>query len=379
MAKKKKKTPALERFGLWVFDQLGKRRPIDRVDDQVHILDKKEKAKIRRVQWGAIIRVSIAGAISAMVSAIANYHAYYLIDDEVKAVITLQDQIDYWVIVGGITVAVTILEIIYIYFEALYAVYRISVVAGLPLFGEGDERSEVATVLARAALEMPNPIESQFDIDPKKEMPRWRKYLAPIVYKLKIALSNFIAKMIIRRAMGRAVSKVYLEFVAIPVSALWNGIVCWYVLKQAKVRAMGPSFAAESADHIISRHPTISQRGKETMVRAIGSAVVRTGDFHPNLYFLLLHLYDRFEVDELKNIDNVDLFFSELKELPKEEQEVVVNTVILSSIIDGRISRKERKLLEEVFAICRLKFDHKTIKTDMKAFLKGEAFIETNE
>ena len=130
--------------------------------------------------------------------------------------------------------------------------------------------------MARAALELPNPVESAFGVDPRRETSRVRLIVASLVYKLKVSVTNFMAKTIVRRVFGRALIRTWLPFVAVPVTALWNAAVTYVVLREARIRVMGPSAARELVAVVFEDAPPPSPAARLCLARAVGSAIVRT-------------------------------------------------------------------------------------------------------
>ena len=362
--------PSLERFGIWYFKRMRRRTQVVRREVKLHILTEEERKGLERIQHGAIFRSALAGAISAAVSAIASIHWWPLIDDTTH-VVTNDQLLEYWLWVGGITIGITTVEIAFLYFDALRATYRLSLVAGVPLFPKDKEASEMAGSLARAALELPNPISNDLDINPNRDSPRWKVIIAPVVYKLKILATNFIAKMLLRRMMGRAVARVYIEFIAVPISALWNAWVTWKVMEQARIRALGPSFALEFVEDIMINYPDLSLEAKREMLRAVGTSVVRSENFHPNLEYLVYILMNRLPFDDLDELDNAELFITNFKGLSQSDKEAVLQLFIVASILDGRLKRKETGLLQETYALTGVPFEMEPITRLRKEFYAG--------
>ena len=100
------KRPSIERFGIWYFKKRRKKAKIEASDNKVHHLTVAARKKLKRLERGAILRSAIAGSISAFVAAIANYYAYFLID-ETTHVVTTANYMEYWSSVGGVTAFIT--------------------------------------------------------------------------------------------------------------------------------------------------------------------------------------------------------------------------------------------------------------------------------
>ena len=328
----------------------------------MHLLASDERMQLRAIERGAILRASVAGALSALVSAVAEMIAQETTDDTLR----------FWLIVGGATAVASVFEIGFLYWDALRAVHRLSGVARIDLFAsETEEKSHVAAALARAALELPNPRSSPFGIDPMREASRARLLLASLFYKAKISATNFLAKLLIRRLLGRAIVRTWLPLVALPVTASWNGIVCWLVLREARLRAAGPSAARELARAIFEKAPVLSEDARVAALRAVASSIVRSRDLHPNLVAFLVDVRAETKIAHANDLDDPERFLTELRRLDAGEQRVVFRVLAAAAVLDGRLSRDERRLIAEAQATCGLSANVREVEALRRTFLAG--------
>lgn len=384
--------PLLERWGVRYFRALS--RDVSVVDvDGVHFLNSAERAGLRAVVRGAVTRAAVAGALSTLVSAGAEVLATPLLEtagnDSAGAM-----RVRFWLIVVGATALASVIEIAYLYWDGLRSVHRMAVVAGLDLFGQPivtdpadpnrpsrSERVAVAEGLARAALELPNPVGQVFGINPRREASRLELALASIVYKLKISVTNFLVKALVRRAVGRTALRGWLSalvpFAAVPVTAAWNGIVAWLVLREARIRTMGPSAAGELITFVLAgNHPNeMTLAARHMLVRAVACSIVRTQDLHPNLVGLLETLAARLRVDPTEDIDDAARFVKELVRVEPAEQRRALRMLCVAAIIDGRVSRRERRLVLEAFRACGLPSDLAALERLRSAFVRGDRLV----
>lgn len=360
----------MEQLGVRYLHRFAGRDDNTMGEGKVHILTEEDRRAMRKIERRAIWRVAIAGALSAGIAGAVE-------------IMTRPDVTDwdwkwgdpvltYWMILGAVTLLVTAIEIAYIYYESLRATYRLAETAGLDLFPDREIDQGIAMALARAALELPNPPDAELGVDHLKEASRFQLFAAAAIYKLKIMGTNILAKVLLRKLMGRAATRVWLEFVAVPITAAWNAIVCWLVLREVRVRALGPSMSMEFADMLLKDRAQISLEGQATMLQAVGSIIVRSADPHPNLIYLLKHLSDRLEhVDEVSDLDDPQAFLNKLSSLTPFEQGYVLKILELAVVLDGRIRKKERHILALAFARCDKPLELGEIKKLRKEFMKG--------
>lgn len=368
------RAPLLERVGVRYFRRLSASiGPVD-AGDGVHFLNPREREALRAVVRGTIVRASIAGALSALVSAFTEILAHPLLGPE-PDLASVGDQARFWTLVGGATALASVIEIAFLYWDGLRSVHRLAHVAGLDLFPEGEkaEHAAVATAMARAALELPNPTHALFGIDPMREASRFGVLLASVVYKAKISASNFLLKMMVRRVLGRAIVRAWLPLVAVPVTAAWNGIVAWLVLREARIRAMGPSAAREMVQVIFENAASLSPEARTAAKRAVAAAIVRTRDLHPNLVALWIEVSERSGPAEAAQIDDALVFVDRLRMLDRDEQRVVLRVLAVATVLDGRVSSAERRLLRAAYAACGRPSDLAPVRRLRRAFLEGDA------
>ena len=368
--KNKKHLPLLERYGLWYMKRLRKKQPLKRIDLKAYILDDEERTRINKIEKKAITNVAIAGILSSLVSGMAGYFADPLVND--SASFLSEDNLLYWSIVIGVTIIASLIEILYIYYDIMAKTHALTKAAHLNLFDNENDMDDIAASIVRAALELPNKIDSDIKINPTKESSKVVIIMATILYKLKISVSNFLLKALVKRMMGRAVSRAWLNFLAIPVCAFWNAIVCWFVIREVKIRVLGPSAANEILNKLDKTNIKLSENGKIALLRAVGSCIVRTADLHPNLEYLYRSIDVKVNEPSSAILDDSAIFLTELSKLNKEEQGLVLYILVYAAIIDGKITYREKKLLEEAYEICNKPFNYVQIKKFMTDFRAGK-------
>lgn len=367
---KNKKTPLMERFGVWYLKRLHKKKSIKRIDLKTYILDDNERKEIRKISKQTIINAAIAGALSSLAAAYASFYAweYY----ERSQHILSDDSIRYYTIVGIVTLIASAIELVYLYWDILRKVHQLTLAAHIEIFPEGKPLKPIANAIARAALELPNPKKSDIEINPRKETSKLKIMIVSLIYRAKVSITSFLFRALIKRMVGRAVGRAYLEYVAVPVVAFWNGIVAWQVIKESKIRVLGPSAAVEVKDALLKADDNIGKLAQIQVVRAIASCILSTADLHPNLEFLYKLLYDSYKIPKDTVLDDTDLFLKDLKKLNKNEQKIVLKVLEYASIIDGKLALKERKLLKESYETCDLFFDLNIVKKQVKTFTNGK-------
>jgi hypothetical protein len=360
--------PLLERLGSSFLQSSAEAAAV--ADDPIHVLNPVERAGLQRVVRGAVFRAALAGILNAVATGVSGLYAARLLGGALELA-SLSQKAAYFGAFGALAVLFAMAEVVFLYWDGLRAVRRLSAVAGLEL---GTAENEVvALALARAALELPNPPEATFGVNPHREASHAQLVVASIVYKLKITATNFAFKAIVEHALGRLATRLVLAFTAIPVNAVWNGLVCWSVLREARIRVMGPSAAVEMLEVILEGEPEPKPALVAVIHQAVGSAVVRSSELHPNHIAVLRAVRERLgEPSPGLVLDDSLAFLKALSELDVAEQRVAIRVLALAAILDGRLVRGERRLLSEAYAAAELEPGSAHVEKLLRAFVAGD-------
>ncbi len=369
MSEKTTQPPLMARVGRRYFESRSARTKAVNSGDALHVLNPEERRALRKVELGAVAQAAFAGAMSGGMCAAAEVIGTHEWPD---------DAVARYALMGAVTVIAAICEIAFVYWLTLSSVHELARVAGLELFGKDRASSDEALIdaLARAALELPNPVDKKAGVNPHRETRKWQLVLVSLAYKAKIGVTNFLAKMLIRRLMGRVALRGLLPFVALPVSAFWNGVVMWLVLREARIRAMGPSAIDELVKVIFDDAPELSEKGRLSAVRAVASAIVRTQDLHPNLVRLLTAVASRTGDTGTNELDDVSLFLENLKALDAVELKVSVQLIAVACIVDGKLSGREKKLWSDAMSAVGRSVEYDGLKRLLKGFVSGDELAD---
>lgn len=345
----------LERFGIRVLTRASDTWPPP--SDPIDFLSAAEQKALRRIAVRAVLAAAAAGALSAAASSLAVHYGP-----------AESDTLRHWAVVGAVSLVATGFEFAFLYWDGLRAVRAMAKAAGLRVTSGSELDSTVAVALARAALELPSPPHNWLGVDPHRDVPKLVLVLSSLLYKGKVALTNFLVKAAARRLLGPLATRTLLLGLAVPVTAAWNAIVAHQVLWQARIRVMGPSAAVDIA-HWISA-ATGGQLGPLAL-RAIGSVIVANREAHPNVLILARTL-----VGENGGTPNLDLghrkeFLALLGTAPEAEVRQALRAAVAGAILDGRITRREWRWLDQVFQAAGRKLPSAAIRQLRRSFVTG--------
>ncbi|RYZ01631.1 MAG: hypothetical protein EOO73_34950 [Myxococcales bacterium] len=339
-------------------------------EDPIHVLNPEERAGLQRVARGAVLRAVFAGVLNAIATGLVDVYASQRFGPH-TALPEWHERAPYWLVFGTGAVVFAVIEVAYLGWDGLRSVTRLSAVAGLQLDREDGE--EIALALARAALELPNPPEPVMGVNPHREASRLHLVFASAAYKLKISVTNFIFKQVVAGVLPRIASRYLLAFTAIPINGLWNGLVCWAVLREARIRVMGPSAAVEMLSVVLPDGRAPSPELAAALHRAVASCVVRTRELHPNHIAMLRALRERIgDPAPGLELDRSDLFLRSLPSLSLAERRAVLRVLAVAAILDGRLVRPERRLLAQAYDVAEVPSGLRQVRKLRRAFVSGD-------
>lgn len=342
--------PLLQRVGERYFRRLSERLPRVVAEDETHILNAAERRKLKAIERWAVFRAGLAGAAAGLAVAIVALICDPMLDVAGEDAGILETW-DYWLAVTLAGAVITLFEIAYLYRDALKSVHRLAYAAGLDLFPQADERTVVRNALVQAALELPGMRRNVY-AESGREVSKLVIVLVTILYKLKVTITAFIAKALVKRMLGRVLVRAWLEFVAVPVYFFWDAFVAWLVLREARIRAMGPSAVEEIVGELLARHPDPSAELKRAMFLAVGSTIARNTQLHLNVDCLMRELVRKLGDPPEEELGNSAALLSAIGELNDVEQDLVIRLLEVAAMIDGKLSRWESQLLHDAQRAC---------------------------
>lgn len=262
--------------------------------------------------------------------------------------------VPYYLLYGSVLLVMLIIEMAVLFWLGLKTVYSLACLTGhnqavtgscLP----GDDA--VPNILARAALEVPDPVIHYLGIDPLKHLSKSKLLMVALLYKAKVILSGALVKFITIRLFGKGDIRVSFSWVAIPITGIWDAYTLYKVAREARLRLFGNKLA----DHIIQNILTeafvdqLSPKARECSIRAVATMMVLAQNYHPNMLVLLIRLCETFNVDAECEYDNWEDFLKVLDEVSVAERYFILDLLSVSAAFDGHLSQLERHHLPEAF------------------------------
>lgn len=252
-----------------------------------------------------------------------------------------------------IILAMLAIEMTVLFWLGLRTVHGLACLTG-QYHGHDDplaDTDSVPNMLARAALEVPDPVIHYLGIDPLKHVPKTQLLFVGVLYKAKVLLSSLLIKFILVRLFGKGSSRLGFQWVAIPVTGIWDAFVMYKVAKEARLRLFGHRLARHIADDIMQPElmANLSAQAKEGAIRAVATMMVLSQNHHPNMLVLLIKLCETFEIQGSHEYDNWADFLNLLNEVTEPERYFILDLLCVSAAFDGHLSRLEREHLPDAF------------------------------
>jgi len=336
---KKKKTSPLEKFGIYYLGIFGKRELTHHVFD---FTDEELNKKINRISNKGVF-------LSALTGLICVWPTVY---------IDLLKQNEPWQIhyawTGGITLISVAIEFYILFIIALKAVHEVSELINIHSHKKDFLQNgpfSITNILARTALELPDPEMEILGIDPFEQISKMDLFLLGLLYKLKIFLTNFISKFLLRESFGKTIAGISINYIALPVECFWNGVVIHRVVEEARLRLFGFALSNHIADNFLHDHllGQLSNEAKIGCLRAVGNAVVMAKNYHPNMIILLLRFQHLLHIDKNNRYDDWDLFLESLQKVSEKERNFLLDLFTIAIAFDGKISKLEMQKTKDAY------------------------------
>lgn len=336
--------------------------PLQPCRDEEHIALK--RAGRQAITWSAI-----AGILSgAIIGGMEWFMRKGMLDGMQD--MPLMEQLPYWAGFFAVAGVVSAVEILFLYWNALRGVARISRITGIPL-----QDSQYARLLlsgmSRVALELPSPRHRIYGIDPYAQMGRWKLAAISVMYRMKVGVSSFILRVLMRRIFGRMALRGMLPLVTGPLYAIWNAIITWRIMRKAKVQALGPYRIETLMQRLNADLDRLGSTAREAILQGMGELIMRNQDAHPSHVYLLSRLLDGFEASDRELTIDWPEHRRQLDTLDETEMHWVLEILTVATVLGGTWRGRPRRFLQEVHEACGVALDEARLQARRKEMLEG--------
>ena len=336
----------LEKIGVYYYRYLAKKSgvgslentPIDDLPDDIIL-----QTLASNLTTFAVVIAFAIGALTTFMTVWVEW-TYY---DRLETV-------SYYLLYGSVLLLMLILEMSVLFWLGLKTVYSLACLTGhhqsiTSSYLPGDEA--VPNILARAALEVPDPVIHYLGIDPLKHLSKSKLFLVAFLYNSKVFLSSLAVKFVLIRLLGKGETRTAFSWVAIPVTGLWDAFTLYKVAHEARLRLFGHKLAAHISNDILTDEliDQLSPKTREGAIRAMATMMVLAQNYHPNLLVLLVRLCETFNIEDQADYDDWESFLLLLEEVSTSERYFLLDLLSVAAAFDGHLSQLEKHHLPEAF------------------------------
>jgi hypothetical protein len=139
-----------------------------------------------------------------------------------------------------------------------------------------------------------------------------------VLYWVKVGATSFLLRVLLRRLLARAAFRFFIPIVAIGVFAVWNGLITWWVLREARARCLGPVAVQDWREQLGSMREDLGSSARTRIL-----------------------------------------------------EDAVLGMLLLTAVLDGRISRSEVQFVEEAHHACDRSFQREILSELHQELLQG--------
>ena len=329
----------LEKFGLYY---LGLFKRIDRSHSVFNMSDVELSKRVTHITNKGMLFSSLIGIACVFPTVWADVH------------FSNRTLLIHYGSVAIITIIAVLIEFYVLFLIALKAVYEVSDL--INMHGTKTELADkgvfsVTHILARTALEIPDPELRILGIDPFERISKKNLFILGLLYKAKIIVTNFLVKYVLKFSVGNTLLGVPVLYEALPVECFWNSMVIKRVVQEARLRLFGFALAHEIANSVVSDKllEQLSPLARTGCLRAIGNAVVMAQNYHPNMMILLIRFQMVLQVSDENKYDDWAMFLDTLNNVSSKERYFLLDLFTVSAAFDGRLSKLEHDNLRAVY------------------------------
>jgi hypothetical protein len=226
------------------------------------------------------------------------------------------------------------------------AVFKIAEVCGFPDKNDPDYDKHIESLM-RVGLEKDDKSSSTYGLNPLQGASRWTLFLFIFISRLKASISNYVAKILLRRILGRYALRAIIDMVGVPVFAFWNAYASYIVIHETKVRIMAPNLIRQLCRNLFEQYehnPEFTAYIYDTL-QYIAMSKRR---YHHNHFLLAKNILLIFTIP-VKDVHPLsDDYLQKVKNSKPEIKEGIIQLLILGFIIDGNLSQKEFSMIDKL-------------------------------
>ncbi|HFC92040.1 MAG TPA: hypothetical protein ENJ51_04430 [Leucothrix mucor] len=208
---------------------------------------------------------------------------------------------------------------------------------------------DIRRTLVRAVLELDEPApERSFGLNPYRKRSR-HYWLLVALYKVKVLFSNILAKVLLRKIVGRTSARTYVPFISTLITGFWDAWVQASVLKEVRLRISAKLYILDVISALKQSDP--SQDYVTSLARTVAVRIELFGNYNANLDYLLNQIESLYSgsVSNQDKLFETSLFLEGYTKLSAIEQKNISQIACrLMALKRGLLSKEEKEVLKKL-------------------------------
>jgi hypothetical protein len=206
---------------------------------------------------------------------------------------------------------------------------------------------DIRKTLVRAVLELGEPApEKSFGLNPYRKRSK-HYWLLLVLYRVKVLFSNIIAKVLLKKIIGRGSARSYVPLISTIITGFWDAWVQASVLEEVRLRISARLYILDIIKTLKQSNP--GQQYIKTLARMVAVRIELFGDYNANLDYLLNQIESLFAgaVSDQEQLFNVNLLLEQYGKLSDHEQKNILQIIRRLMVFKrGLLSKEEKNLLK---------------------------------
>ena len=347
-------------------------------ENELFLLSEDEVQKLKNITRSTFWKAGIAGALGVILL-YAPYHLFgaSLFPSTDIWVPYYEDYVALEISFLIYSLVLVLIEIWYLTYLNIKTVAAIAHACGHPNPNDPNFENNINSLIAVGLEKKQKQLEA-IGINPYEGLNPVGVLVFQMVLKLKAAVSGFLFKLLIRKALGRYALRAIIDFVGIPVYAFWNIWGARRIMNETRVRVMAPPLIKKCAEQLYQEQKD-NPEFKIAIYDTLQLISESKRSFHYNHFLLSIGMLEKFGIEIIDEPPYNDDFLEEIPELSEKTRIGVQKLFIFGIVIDGALSRREKKAIRFLIEKNVLTYTEAEILQWSKDYFDGkgiEAFFD---
>ena len=368
-----------QKMGFWAKFAYKEISRIDKVQagEELFLLTDEEIKALRKIRINTFLKAGSAGALGVIVL----FGPYYIFGETLFPInhiwLPLYDSyVDVEISFLLYSLVLVLFEIWYLTYINIKAVAKICRACGYPNALDKNYKNNINALISVGLEKKQKQLES-IGINPYEGLSPTGVVIFQIILRLKATVSGILFKLLVKKALGRYALRAVIDLAGIPIYAFWNIWGTRTVMNEARIRVMAPPLIRRCTEVLYEE-----QKKNPEFISVLYDTLQLISEskrsFHYNHFLLSVTLLERFGIEIKEEPPYNDDFLEEIPTYSEQSRDAIQKLFVFGVMIDGALSRRERKAIRFLKEKGVLKYSEDEIKQWSKDYFDGkgiEAFF----